>query len=313
MSDGSLEAYNGAGGLSYMSPYSMSPPMNDQLDGHLDGYSVPSTPITTTFAFGASTADGSPIAAPSCPTGFYMHNLTYLTGILDSKSFCTGHSEGPTQPASTLLPASASASALYPPQPVLRPDLELGEVAALCDGNGVSTSPSSAAASVCRHALTGHTCMAKLASALGSNPDVSAMLSHSNIADLMGANRCILAAALSALSCLCAFTNVQLINLLIYAADSVLARYEDVARMSTAACGSLLCDIPYLERYLMMLTEALSRSDKGWARNTFDPDGCHSAQQQHPGLLFGPPLPLADISARTLAFKALLQNTITFA
>ena len=77
----------------------------------------------------------------------------------------------------------------------------------------------------CHSAPPGENCPSKLNKVLGTQAAKTAG-QDTAIADLLAANRSILATAITTLSCACACRLASLLNLLVYAAVDILHRYE---------------------------------------------------------------------------------------
>jgi hypothetical protein len=128
----------------------------------------------------------------------------------------------------------------------------------------------------------------------------------------MAANRSILHIAVAIMSCSCAARSTQLANLLVYAARIVITRYEIGAGSGVASCN-LLGDIPYLERFLSILAETLSRSEDAWTAASFNFEGGanhHRRSTSTSASLSLVPAPLVEVCTRTLALKALLRQDL---
>jgi hypothetical protein len=131
----------------------------------------------------------------------------------------------------------------------------------------------------------------------------------------MAANRSILHIAVAILSCSCAARSRQLSDLLVYAARIVITRYEIGAGSGVASCN-LLGDVPYLERFLSILAETLSRSEGAWAAASlqFGSESHHHRRSSSTSTSFSTvPAPLIEVCTRTLALKALLRQNLAMA
>lgn len=347
-SEGSMDAYASAlASPQYMAPYhpmsSAASTSSERFGGFLDEYgSIPSTPVSSPFGMGTLSLDQSPIATLAYPSagGMYgVHNPAYASGLVsaptntDSKSFradLAGFQMHPSlTPINTAIPPHQhrhSVSHISPPGSaagsISPPFLEAWQQQQQQQRNhkdALRLRGITGPAITCRYASSGENCLSKLNKILGFQA-VKTAGQDAGIADLLAANRSILAIAVTTLSCACATRLPSLLNLLVYAAGDILHRYETGAAAAAAAhdgaaSRSLFADVPYLERYLSVLQETLvkanshsSGSDGGaWSKATLDMGG---GAAPPPAPL---PSPLVEINARTLALKTVLQRHVAAA
>lgn len=200
---GSVDSYPASLASPYMSPYMMPTVPTDQFGGYLDGYSVSSSPVNSTFGFGSLSVDHSPTMTTSYSSSAGAQNPTlhgvnafHVAGASgsafdSSRTDIPGHPMTFTNTAMPVIPPTTNSALL--PEAWLR------------DGQ-----PAAATALECRFAQTGETCVARLTKALSTQATSST--EPSTVADLMAANRSILHIAVMILSCSCASRNPQLLN-----------------------------------------------------------------------------------------------------